>query len=368
MRLILSTLSGKAVQITDIRHKSKPKEAHGLLEHERSLIDLLMKITNGGFIEITDMNTSLVYTPGMIFGGRIEHDCGLQRSITYFLELLMCLAPFCKEKLDVTLNGITNDSLDASVDSLKQSALPLMVKYLNIVDKDEINLKVVSRGLKPEGGGRVHFRCPLRKTLKPLQLLNAGKIKRIRGIAYATRVSPQVVNRIVCEAKGLLLKYIPDVYIHSDYLKGEHSGKSPGFGISLVAESINGVFYVGEAISNPKGSPNGPSLPEDIAKQATHKLFEEIYRGGCVSSINQGLALLFMALGHTDISKLQLGPLSPYSVQLLRHMRDMFHITFKLEIDQQYKQELDLEYKKGSQKILATALGIGYVNLSKNAI
>jgi RNA 3'-terminal phosphate cyclase-like protein len=368
MRLLLSTLSGKSVEIEDIRTNQKKGDPRGLLPYERKLLDLLLKVTNGGEILMSSNGRSFQYRPGMIFGGKIEQDCGLDRSITYYLELLICLAPFCKQPLDVTLTGITNDQLDASVDSIKQSSLPLLSKYLNVIDKDELKLEVKGRGLKPDGGGRVHFKCPVRKTLKPLQLLSAGKVKRVRGVAWGARVSPHVVNRIVCEAKGLLLKYLPDVYIHSDHAKGEQAGQSPGFGISLVAETINGVFYVGEAMSNAKGSSEGPSVPEDVAKQATYALFEEVYRGGCVSSINQGLSLLFMALGHTDVSKLQLGPLSPHSVQLLRHMRDFLRITFKLEIDQMYREQLEQEYQKGSQKILATALGIGYVNLSKNAI
>ncbi|PIK33950.1 putative RNA 3'-terminal phosphate cyclase-like protein [Apostichopus japonicus] len=58
---------------------------------------------------------------------------------------------------------------------------------------------------------------------------------------------------------------------------------------------------------------------------------EEIYRGGCVDSRHQGLALLFMALGQNDVSKLQTGPLSPYTIQFLRHMKDFLQIMFKIE-------------------------------------
>lgn len=75
-----------------------------------------------------------------------------------------------------------------------------------------------------------------------------------------------------------------------------------------------------------------------------------------------------MSLGHNDISKLQLGPLNPHSIQLLRHMESFMKITFRLELDEMTKQDLELDFKKGSQKIIATALGIGYVNLSKNVI
>lgn len=53
-------------------------------------------------------------------------------------------------------------------------------------------------------------------------------VKRIRGTACSVRVSPAIANRIVESAKGVLLKFIPDVYIYADHCKKSTSGKSPG--------------------------------------------------------------------------------------------------------------------------------------------
>ena len=44
--------------------------------------------------------------------------------------------------------------------------------------------KIVKRGAAPNGGGEVIFSCPVRRTLRPLQFTEPGKIKRIRGLAY----------------------------------------------------------------------------------------------------------------------------------------------------------------------------------------
>lgn len=57
--------------------------------------------------------------------------------------------------------------------------------------------------------------------------------------------------------------------------------RSPGFGITLVAETTNGAFLTAEACSNPKGSTEPPSVPEDIGKEAANLLLEEIYRVCC---------------------------------------------------------------------------------------
>jgi len=36
-------------------------------------------------------------------------------------------------------------------------------------------------------------------------------------------------------------------------------------------------------------------------------------QGGCIDSTNQSMAALFMVLGQTDVSKLVIGPLTPYT-------------------------------------------------------
>ena len=43
---------------------------------------------------------------------------------------------------------------------------------------------------------------------------------------HSTRVSPQISNRMVSQARGILNRFLPDVYIYSDVYRGEESGKS----------------------------------------------------------------------------------------------------------------------------------------------
>ena len=59
--------------------------------------------------------TTLFFKPGLLAGGTIDHECNPQRSIGYFLEAVVCLAPFCKKPIRMTLRGVTNDAFDPSV-------------------------------------------------------------------------------------------------------------------------------------------------------------------------------------------------------------------------------------------------------------
>lgn len=53
--------------------------------------------------------------------------------------------------------------------------------------------------------------------------------------------------------------------------------RSPGFGLTLVAETLNGSFLSAEMSSTPQGQ-GDPSLPEDLGRNCAMLLLEEVYR------------------------------------------------------------------------------------------
>ena len=64
--------------------------------------------------------------------------------------------------------------------------------------------QVVRRGAAPLGGGEVLVRLPVVRQLAPVSATDEGMVKRIRGVAFSTRVSPQCSNRMVDGARGVL--------------------------------------------------------------------------------------------------------------------------------------------------------------------
>ncbi|GAB1605437.1 RNA 3'-terminal phosphate cyclase-like protein [Argonauta hians] len=357
-RLVLSILSGNSLKISNIRSQH---DNPGLQEFELNLLSLLKKLSNGSKAIINETGTTITFHPGMLSGGSFDHECDNGRALTYYLEPLFCLAPFTKKPLRVVLRGITHSLDDASVDHVKFSSLPVLKRFLGT--DDNLELKITRRGPAPDGGGEVVFSCPCRQKLRAVQYTDPGRVKKIRGIAWCTKVSPGTLNRMMESAKDVLSEFIRNIYIHSDHCKGKECGKSPGFGLTLVAETTKGTFLVGEALSNPKGSDKGPSVAEDVGKQAAYSLLEEIYRGGCVDSLNQSMASLFMVLGSQDVSKLQVGQLTPYTIGVMRLIRDFFKVMFKVE---EMKENFgDEELKTGDKKLLLTCVGVTYTNVSK---
>jgi len=338
-RLACSLLSGKKLHITRIRADSLTP---GLQDHEISFLRLVDKITNGTIVEINETGTEVKFKPGVLVGGKLQHTCPVSRSVGYFIEGILGLAPFTKNPLTLILNGITNNNEDISVDVLRTVTLPLLEKFGVTMD-----LKIKKRGAPPKGGGMVIFSCSVVSELTAVQMTNVGLVKRIRGIAFSTRVTPQTSNRIVESSKEVLKQFCQKVYIHTDHYKGADSGLSPGFGVALVAETTTGGLYSADSLAE------AGSLPEDIGKLAAHRLLEEIYKGGFVDSTNQSILLLFMTLCREDVSKIVLGSLSEYTIRFLRHLRDFFGIKFKIVTDRE------------TGLITLSCLGIGYSNYSR---
>ncbi|PKI85843.1 hypothetical protein MVES1_000656 [Malassezia vespertilionis] len=341
-RLVLATLASRPVRIDKIRPDDQEP---GIRNFEASFLRLMEKVTNGSAVEINYTGTAVYYKPGIIFGGPVTHDCGTSRGIGYFLEWLVLLAPFAKQELALTLRGITTGTGDMGVDTIRTVTLPILAMFLPLdsvsILASSLELRIVKRGAAPQGGGEVFFRAPLIASLRALNFVECGRIRKIRGIASAVRVSPQMSNRMIDAARSVLNRFIPDLYLFSDVYRGEDSGKSPGFSMSLVATSTTSALHASEATSAPG------MTPEDVGLCAARQLLAEIQSGGCVDASHQPFALALMALGPEDVAKCRMGRLTAQAVQCLRDVREALGVVFKIRTIPE------------SEDVLVSCVGVG---------
>ncbi|CAM9706601.1 unnamed protein product [Chrysoparadoxa australica] len=351
-RIVSSVLSGKAIKLDAIRPMPSGEASEsikvGLLGFEASFLKLIDQLTNGSKAEISESGTSLSFQPGFIYGGKITHDCGTERSIGWFLEGILPLAPFSKKPIHMTLTGVTNDDTDMTVDGLKAISLPLLQRF-GVAEEGGLELKVKHRGAPPLGGGTVVFTCPVVRKLEAITLTDPGLVKRVRGIAYSARVSPQIGNRVAEGSRGVLNRLLPDVWVHTDHHPKRTGGESPGFGLSLIAESTTGVLLGAESAAK-EGV-----LPEDLGERTSRLLLEECGSGGCVDSTHQSLVLLLMVLCPEDVSSVRFGRLSQHTINSLRCLRTFFGVVFKIKPD------------ASTSTVLLSCLGAGYQNMARGA-
>lgn len=351
-RLVLATLTGKTIRIDDIRANDQNP---GLRDFEASLLRLIEKITNGCIVEINETGTTLRYKPGFIVGGEIVHDCGKSRGIGYFLEPLVCIAIFGKKPLRITLRGVTNNSIDPSVDTWRTVTFPILRSLIDVADADDLQLKVLQRGCTPLGGGEVWVNVPIIKALPNISLKEEGMVKRIRGIAFSARVSPQSCNRMVDGARGVLNSLLADVFVFTDHVSGSAAGLSPGYGLTLVAETTTKNLISAEGLADVTDKAREQEMvPEEVGKRAACALLDQIHAGGTVDQMHQGLAILLCALGPDEINEVRTGPLTPYAVRSLRCLKEMLGVTFSI------KPEPD------SETVFLACIGANIRNNAKN--
>lgn len=351
-RLVLATLHGRPIHVSQIRSKNPTNP--GLAPHEISLLRLLESITNGSHIEISYTGTTLLYKPGLITGSvpgrgadangvlRHEVDGRVQRGVSYFILAVCLLAPFSKGKVNVLFTGpgVITSAVekcgDVSVDTVRTAVLPI---YAQFGIERELELRIVKRSnpsntiKSRSGAGEVQLVVGHQVRLpKTVHLLKPGRVKRIRGVAYATGVSGGNNARMIESARSVLNALAPDIYIFSDGSAAQlvdienRDGTSEkkkiglGFGLSLVAETSGpGVFYSADAASGP----NGGETPEDIGKRAAFMLLESIEKEGCASAEAAGTVLTLMSMGSEDVGRVQLGREVLASQSVIQLARDL---------------------------------------------
>jgi len=331
-RLVLSTLTGRTVRISKIRSASITDP--GLAPHEISFLRLLESVTNGSHIEISYTGTALVYKPGLITGtvagyganssGVLRHElpATCTRGVSYFLLPLCLLAPFSKAPFNVVFTGpgcITSATPtgDMSVDSVRTAILPL---YAHFGIQVKLELRISQRSnTGPEGQGgcgevQLIFGHQVRLP-KTLHLLNKGRVKSIRGVAYAAGVAGSNNARMIEAARGVLNPFCPDTRIFSENANAgflpspdksnPHAKRKVGigFGLSLVAETSTGVRYAADVPSPIDGGISA----EDIGKQCAYQLLEVIEQGGCAFAGAAPTMLTLMAMGSEDVGRILLG-------------------------------------------------------------
>lgn len=346
-RLVLATLTGRPIRVSQIRATSHTSP--GLSPHEVSFLRLLEAITNGSHIEFSYTGTTILYKPGLISGsatgygasgGVIRHELPAEctRGVSYFIAPLCLLAPFSKAQVNVLFTGpgvITSstETGDVSADTVRTAILPIF-KSFGI--ENNIELRILRRSNAGRdgkgGGGEVHLVFGHQVRLpKTIHLLNAGRVKRVRGVAYSTGVAGANNARLIEAARGVLNELVPDTYIFSDVSsaplvpspeKNNPSAKKKtgiGFGLSLVAESNTNMLYSAD-IASP---PGGGETPEDLGKKCAYQLLESIEQGGCASNVTALTMFTLMAMGSEDVGRIAMGREILGSEPIIQLARDL---------------------------------------------
>ena len=265
----------------------------------------------------------------------------------------------------------------------------------------DFGLRIVRRGLPPLGGGEIVLDAPRLAAIPPLDLVDEGSVKRVRGVAYAARVPPAATAGSVDGVRGVLNALLADVYVFTDGGSGGggKNATSPGYGVLLAAETTTGCVLGAEASSEDglaalevaleaaeeeggqagggssgddatddddsatEGAPSPalppakrrkqPPLPRTVGVAAARALLAEVERGGVCDASCQGVLLLAAALAERAACRVRIGPLTPHAAACLRAARDVLGVTFSLAPERE------------SRTVFASCVGAGVRNRAR---
>lgn len=348
--IVCSIIAKRPVRITGIHDDEDPM---GLQPYEANFLKFIDRVTTGSTFQVQDNNTTLNFTPGMILGGSFAHEVPSSRCVSYIMEAAVLLLPFAKYDSKITFVGATQGELDLSVDTFRT----VTTRWLQLFGIHS-SVRIIRRGAAPGGGGAVELEVKATRRLTSATTKERGRVRRVRGIAFACRTAPDLPQRSATAAKGVLLKLLPDVYVVTD-VDGSKSNRKEGisgYGVLLVAETTSKLCVISqEATAGPCES------PEEVGQRAAELLMDQIFAGGCVDAHHQLLVMLLMALGPDDISTVRFGELTSSGVSALMLMESYFGVSCAI------KEEGSPTDPSLPSTTLITCLGANLVNVWKKS-
>ena len=278
--LALSAVTKKPVSITNIR---KGGQNPGLQPQHLEGVNGIAHLCNADIKGNKSHSTEIEFRPKAIETKKIEISIPTAGSVGLVLQSLMIAAVHAEDKVTIEINGgATNGRWAPPLNYIKHVLLPLLEKF-----GYKAYIEIKKYGYYPKGGSHaVATINPVK--LMPINLVERGKIKEIKGISHAARTleKAKVAERQMKAASEIIKRELEiDPSISINYF----DTLNPGSAIELFAITENSIL-------GSDGLGEIKKRAEDVGKEAAIKLMEEISSQGCIDEHAEDQLLPYMAL------------------------------------------------------------------------
>src|SRR3989338_7465085 len=274
-------LSAVTQQPFNMVHIRKGRTQPGVKEQHLQTVNALQQLCDAK-VRVAHLGSSeITFEPGKVKKGDVHVKINTAGSVGLVLQAL--LIPALKTDLTITVEGGATFGTQAMpVPHLEHVLLPLLAQmgYACTVD-------VTRHGFYPKGGAVVKVHSPKAGTLKPLELMEKGKLESLHGLslASASLKNARVAERQASEATMLLSKeFKMPVKMKAVY----DETICPGSGIQLWAVTEHSVLG-----GNGLGERGKQSAL--VGSEAAERLIKA-YHKGTVDSYTADQLLPYLAL------------------------------------------------------------------------
>jgi RNA 3'-terminal phosphate cyclase (ATP) len=278
----LATLLRNGLHITNIRaRRRKP----GLRpQHLRSVL-ACQQMCEGKVVGARVGAREITYRPGrQIRGGRYEFDIGTAGSTTMLAAQVLPLACFADQPTHLKISGGLFQDWAPNAFHMQHVLFPLL-RRMGI----QADLQIIRPGYVPRGGGVIEVVVrPVRGPLKPLRLIERGRVMKVEGVALSSHLQKRRVSERMAEVCGELLRkagYEPEISVLYDTTAVQR-------GATLAVWAVTDTGCILGADRAGKLGRSSESIGEHVAKT----LLADLATGATVDRFLADQLILYAAL------------------------------------------------------------------------
>ncbi|XP_050075727.1 RNA 3'-terminal phosphate cyclase [Anopheles maculipalpis] len=307
MALCFSVLTKTPVRISNIR---KGRKKPGLAAQHLAGVELMRDICAGRVHKAALGSTEIEFYPGHIGHGRFVGHIQTAGSISLLMQAALPVAIFSSGPVTLDLRGGTNTDLAPQVDFLTEIFRPNMERFGASFDFD-----LIRRGYFPKGGGQCVVEVRPVQSLRPISLVEMGRVNRVFGWSFVAGVLPlKIAHEMSSGAKSILGQTNgnrTDIEVYKESIDMAPEGNCSG--IIVGCETSTGAILGGSAL----GEARKKSFQS--GEEAAREIYSAIMAGACVDRHVQDMMIVLMALADGK-SRIRTEPLT-------MHTRTAIYVT-----------------------------------------
>ena len=242
--MTLSAITGKAVEIENIRANRKPP---GLKMQHLTAVKAVRNICRGKLEGAEVGSRRLVFEPGKIVGGKYDFNIGTAGCTTLVAQTILPILLVAEKKSEVRIIGGTHVMKSPGYDYFEKVFIPA----INLMGAN-VESRMLRSGYYPKGGGEIELK------VEPSKLKAREEWPKEEHIKAIIRVANLPLSIAMREKKVFVENKIEDVSIK------EEQAFSPGNSVTLW-KGLKGSYVPGE-----RGK-----RAEVVAKEAVDELEKE---------------------------------------------------------------------------------------------